>query len=146
MAQKLLRHISFHTLPLSEGMHLVTALAAPVEEGMMLPEAHRPPRQSLLDEESTTCPKRDGRKSSDYKEEKKICFFNFFDGLTSEKGGDKRVNEGPRLLGRGHGVHGGHEAHGNAELVVDGLDHGGEAVGGAGCAGDSLHVSLVLTL
>mmetsp|Transcript_54776 Transcript_54776/g.108700 ORF Transcript_54776/g.108700 Transcript_54776/m.108700 type:complete len:210 (-) Transcript_54776:776-1405(-) len=35
------------------------------------------------------------------------------------------------LLGRGHGVDGGHEAHGNSVLVVDGLHHGGEAVGGA---------------
>merc|ERR1719159_2365427 len=35
-------------------MTLVTALAAPVEEGMMLPEAARPPRQSLREEESTT--------------------------------------------------------------------------------------------
>merc|ERR1712194_816066 len=30
------------------------ALAAPVDEGMMLPEAARPPRQSLRLEESTT--------------------------------------------------------------------------------------------
>merc|ERR1719221_1708813 len=35
-------------------MTLATALAAPVDEGMMLPEAQRPPRQSLLDEASTT--------------------------------------------------------------------------------------------
>merc|ERR1719502_1025047 len=35
-------------------MTLVTALAAPVDEGMMLPEAQRPPRQSLFDEASTT--------------------------------------------------------------------------------------------
>merc|ERR1719311_700231 len=33
-------------------MMLATALAAPVDEGMMLPEAHRPPRQSLVDESS----------------------------------------------------------------------------------------------
>merc|ERR1712127_546479 len=42
------------SLPLSEGMALATALAAPVDEGMMLPEAQRPPRQSLLEDESTT--------------------------------------------------------------------------------------------
>merc|ERR1740138_297648 len=35
-------------------MTLVTALAAPVDEGMMLPEAQRPPRQSLFDDASTT--------------------------------------------------------------------------------------------
>merc|ERR1719359_326803 len=35
-------------------MTLVTALAAPVEDGMMLPDAHRPPRQSLLEDASTT--------------------------------------------------------------------------------------------
>merc|ERR1719401_1561719 len=34
-------------------MTLATALAAPVEEGMMLPDAARPPRQSFLDEPST---------------------------------------------------------------------------------------------
>jgi hypothetical protein len=42
------------SLPLRAGITLVTALAAPVELGMMLPEAHRPPRQSLLLLESTT--------------------------------------------------------------------------------------------
>merc|ERR1719373_519411 len=42
------------SLPWRLGMTLVTALAAPVEEGMMLPEAARPPRQSLREEESTT--------------------------------------------------------------------------------------------
>merc|ERR1719287_72173 len=41
-------------LALEGGMTLVTAFAAPVEEGMMLPEAARPPRQSLREEESTT--------------------------------------------------------------------------------------------
>merc|ERR1719261_73380 len=35
-------------------MTLATALAAPVDEGMMLPDAQRPPRQSLLDDASTT--------------------------------------------------------------------------------------------
>merc|ERR1712127_908885 len=42
------------SLPWRLGMTLVTALAAPVELGMMLPEAARPPRQSLRLEESTT--------------------------------------------------------------------------------------------
>merc|ERR1712127_332811 len=42
------------SLPWRLGMTLVTALAAPVDEGMMLPEAARPPRQSLRLEESTT--------------------------------------------------------------------------------------------
>ena len=45
------------------------------------------------------------------------------------------------LLGGGHGVHGGHEAHGNAVLVVDGLHHWRKAVGGAGRARHRLHVS-----
>merc|ERR1712222_179065 len=35
------------SLPSSCGQTLPTALAAPVEEGMMFCEAHRPPRQSL---------------------------------------------------------------------------------------------------
>merc|ERR1711970_144875 len=35
------------SLPLSEGMTLPTALAAPVAEGMMFCDAQRPPRQSL---------------------------------------------------------------------------------------------------
>merc|ERR1719464_2017693 len=35
------------SLPLSEGMTLPTALAAPVDEGMMLAPAARPARQSL---------------------------------------------------------------------------------------------------
>lgn len=41
------------SLPLSEGMTLPTALAAPVEEGMMLAAAPRPPRQSLAEGAST---------------------------------------------------------------------------------------------
>merc|ERR1711972_1146351 len=36
------------SLPLTSGITLATALAAPVEEGMMLPDAARPPRQSFL--------------------------------------------------------------------------------------------------
>merc|ERR550537_223866 len=35
------------SLPLREGITFPTALAAPVEEGMILAEAQRPPRQSL---------------------------------------------------------------------------------------------------
>merc|ERR1719159_1825693 len=35
------------SLPLTAGKHLPTALAAPVDEGMMFCEAQRPPRQSL---------------------------------------------------------------------------------------------------
>merc|ERR1719188_2758582 len=34
-------------------MTFATALAAPVDEGMMFPEAARPPRQSFLEEPST---------------------------------------------------------------------------------------------
>merc|ERR1719499_107308 len=34
-------------------MTLATALAAPVDEGMTLPDAARPPRQSFLEEPST---------------------------------------------------------------------------------------------
>ena len=41
------------SLPFREGMTLPTALAAPVELGMMLPEAARPPRQSFRDTPST---------------------------------------------------------------------------------------------
>merc|ERR1719364_513229 len=35
------------SLPFTAGRHLPTALAAPVEDGMMFCEAQRPPRQSL---------------------------------------------------------------------------------------------------
>merc|ERR1712083_631792 len=35
------------SLPFTAGKHLPTALAAPVDEGMMFCEAQRPPRQSL---------------------------------------------------------------------------------------------------
>merc|ERR1719197_1451955 len=35
------------SLPFRAGRHLPTALAAPVEDGMMFWDAHRPPRQSL---------------------------------------------------------------------------------------------------
>ena len=41
------------SLPLREGMTLPTALAAPVEEGIMFEAAERPPRQSLLEGPST---------------------------------------------------------------------------------------------
>ena len=36
------------SLPFSSGMTLPTAFAAPVDDGMMLPLAPRPPRQSFL--------------------------------------------------------------------------------------------------
>ena len=45
--------ISYVSLPLSEGITLPTALAAPVEEGMMLLLTLRPPRQSLPEGPST---------------------------------------------------------------------------------------------
>ena len=41
------------SLPFSSGITFPTALAAPVEDGMMLVAAVRPPRQSLLDGPST---------------------------------------------------------------------------------------------
>merc|ERR1719424_2811514 len=41
------------SLPATSGTTLATALAAPVEEGMMLPDAARPPRQSFFDAPST---------------------------------------------------------------------------------------------
>jgi hypothetical protein len=41
------------SLPLSSGSTLPTALAAPVDEGMMLPFTARPPRQSFLEGPST---------------------------------------------------------------------------------------------
>ena len=46
-------------------------------------------------------------------------------------------------LGGGHGVDGGHEGLLNAELVVDGLDHGGETVGGARGARDEVLGAIV---
>lgn len=41
------------SLPFRLGMTLPTALAAPVEAGMMFPLTERPPRQSLLEGPST---------------------------------------------------------------------------------------------
>ncbi|GIL66019.1 hypothetical protein Vafri_19657, partial [Volvox africanus] len=41
------------SLPFSSGSTLPTALAAPVEEGIMLPLTARPPRQSFFDGPST---------------------------------------------------------------------------------------------
>ena len=41
------------SLPFSSGITLPTAFAAPVDEGMMLPEAARPPRQSFIEGPST---------------------------------------------------------------------------------------------
>ena len=40
-------------LPFNEGITLPTAFAAPVDEGMMLPAAPRPPRQSFIEGPST---------------------------------------------------------------------------------------------
>ena len=47
------------------------------------------------------------------------------------------------LLGGGGGVHGGHQALYNGEVVVDHLGHRRQAVGGAGSVGHHLHVGLV---
>ena len=44
---------TYVSLPLSEGMTLPTALAAPVDDGMMLLPTARPPRQSFFDGPST---------------------------------------------------------------------------------------------
>merc|ERR1719291_814529 len=41
------------SLPATAGITFATAFAAPVEEGMMLPDAARPPRQSFFEEPST---------------------------------------------------------------------------------------------
>ncbi len=48
------------------------------------------------------------------------------------------------LLGSGGGVNGGHEAVGDAELVVQDLGDRGQAVRGAGSVGDEVHVLRVL--
>jgi len=45
--------MTYVSLPLREGMTFPTALAAPVEEGMMLLPTERPPRQSLWEGPST---------------------------------------------------------------------------------------------
>ncbi len=47
-------------------------------------------------------------------------------------------------LGGGGGVHGGHEALDDAEVVMNDLGDGGQAVGGAGSVGNELHVGGVL--
>merc|ERR1719499_1290533 len=41
------------SLPLTAGITLATALAAPVDEGIMLPDPARPPRQSFFEAPST---------------------------------------------------------------------------------------------
>ena len=41
------------SLPFNAGMTLPTALAAPVDEGIILPAAERPPRQSFRETPST---------------------------------------------------------------------------------------------
>merc|ERR1712066_792701 len=41
------------SLPFTAGITLATAFAAPVDEGMMLPDPARPPRQSFFDVPST---------------------------------------------------------------------------------------------
>src|SRR5699024_9625582 len=48
------------------------------------------------------------------------------------------------LLGGGGGVNGGHQTVGDAEVVVQHLGNGGQAVGGAGGVGDEGHVAGVL--
>src|SRR5699024_5662931 len=48
------------------------------------------------------------------------------------------------LLGGGGGVNGGHQALGDAPVVVEHLGDGGQAVGGAGGVGDEIHVAGVL--
>ena len=44
---------AYVSLPFREGMTFPTALAAPVEDGIMLLPTERPPRQSLLEGPST---------------------------------------------------------------------------------------------
>ncbi len=51
------------------------------------------------------------------------------------------VNDG---LGGGGSVNRGHEAFDNAEVVIDNLGDGSQAVGGAGSVGDKLHISSIL--
>lgn len=46
-------HVTHVSLPFRAGMTLPTALAAPVDDGIMLLFTLRPPRQSLLDGPST---------------------------------------------------------------------------------------------
>ena len=46
-------HWTYVSFPLREGITFPTALAAPVEEGMMLLLTLRPPRQSLWEGPST---------------------------------------------------------------------------------------------
>ena len=55
----------------------------------------------------------------------------------------RRINNS--LCG-GHGVDGGHEGFSDDELIMDGLDHRGKSVGGAGCARDEVLRSIVFFL
>ena len=116
-------------------MTLPTALAAPVEDGMMLAAAPRPPRQSSTLGQRGTC----------------------------VTGGDKRRTVGRTvngLLGGGGGVDGGHQTLNNGELhrqdlvaflltnlttyvVVDDLGERSQTVGGARSVGDNLVLGLV---
>merc|ERR1719203_976097 len=52
-----------------------------------------------------------------------------------------RVNH---RLGGGHGMDSGHECLLDVELIMDGLDHGSKAVGGAGYTGDEVLRAIVL--
>ena len=47
------------------------------------------------------------------------------------------------LLGGGDSVYSGHQAIGDAEIVMQDLGDGGQAVGGAGCVGDESHAGVV---
>ena len=51
-----------------------------------------------------------------------------------------------RLLGGSGGVHGGHQAFGDLEVVVDHFGKRGKTVGGAGGVRDNLHAALVLVV
>mmetsp|Transcript_27801 Transcript_27801/g.50670 ORF Transcript_27801/g.50670 Transcript_27801/m.50670 type:complete len:371 (-) Transcript_27801:70-1182(-) len=76
-------------------------------------------------------------------------------GGTSGRGDDVArgsTSSTPVLAGRGvnnslggsHGVYGGHECLSDFVLIMDGLDHGGKSVGGAGCARDEVLGTVVL--
>ena len=104
-------------------MTFPTALAAPVEEGIMLAEAPRPPRPIV-----ETLKINDLRNLGPYKETI----------LTVLVGGSV-----DGLLGGSGGVDGGHQTFNNTKLVVDNLGQRSQTVGGTRGVGDDLVLGLV---
>lgn len=100
-------------------MTLPTALAAPVEDGMMFWAAPRPPRQSW----------------------KVVHKYLYKINSVIKAYLVGRSIDG--LLGGGSGMNGGHQTFNDIKVVIDDLDQGCQAVGSAASVADNLHVGSV---